>query len=384
MWRRLALGRWATISSIQKRPNGTWRARYRDVTGKEHARHFRFKDNPRDPQNSAQHWLDGVTASVVTGTYTDPRHSRTTVGEWTQPWLKAYEVNRASTVRQARVHVKVINATFADRPLKDVRPSEVKTWIAKLQQTYAPSTVYALHRRMSQIFSDAVHDGLIPRSPISRRTSPPTPKQRPYVATTEQVWALHDALPEHFRGVVLLGAFAGLRAGEIVALRCEDVDFMRGVITPAIQYPGVPLKTEMSKTPIPIPLELALELNRVPSTWGSDHLVIGAQGRPVSPTTIDVAFRLARATVQGLPDGFRVHDLRHYFASLLIAAGLDVKVVQTRLRHASAKTTLDVYGHMWPDKDESARAVVAAAMNNRFATRADSLRTSTANPLLSS
>jgi site-specific recombinase XerC len=57
---------------------------------------------------------------------------------------------------------------------------------------------------------------------------------------------------------------------------------------------------------------------------------------------------------------FRFHDLRHYFASLLIASGLDVKVVQARLRHASAKTTLDIYGHLWPDKDESSRAAVAA------------------------
>jgi integrase len=49
-----------------------------------------------------------------------------------------------------------------------------------------------------------------------------------------------------------------------------------------------------------------------------------------------------------LPGGFRYHDLRHYLASLFIASGLDVKVVQTRLRHASAMTTPNTYGHMWP------------------------------------
>ena len=48
--------------------------------------------------------------------------------------------------------------------------------------------------------------------------------------------------------------------------------------------------------------------------------------------------RKARSEVKGLPAGFRYHDLRHYFASLLIADGADVKTVQTRLRHASAKT----------------------------------------------
>ena len=56
---------------------------------------------------------------------------------------------------------------------------------------------------------------------------------------------------------------------------------------------------------------------------------------------------------------------RHYFASLLIAAGLDVKVVQTRLRHGNAMTTLNTYGHMWPDADESSRADVAVVLAAR-------------------
>ena len=69
-----------------------------------------------------------------------------------------------------------------------------------------------------------------------------------------------------------------------------------------------------------------------------------------------------------LPGGFRYHDLRHYFASLLIASGTDVKVVQARLRHASAKTTLDTYGHLWPDSDESTRAAVDSAVTARVGT----------------
>jgi len=86
-------------------------------------------------------------------------------------------------------------------------------------------------------------------------------------------------------------------------------------------------------------------------------------------STFNRSFRLARAKV-GLPNGFRYHDLRHYFASLLIASGADVKIVQARLRHASVVTTLDTYGHLWPDSDESTRAAVAAV----FQHRADSVR----------
>ncbi|WP_434619301.1 tyrosine-type recombinase/integrase [Arthrobacter sp. A5] len=359
------------MASIKKRPDGAWRARYRDADGKEHSQHFQRKID-------AQKWLDGVTASIMTGAYVDPKMARLTVTEWCESWLIGYGSKRASSVRQAGVHVKHIVEAFGSKQLAQVRPSEVKAWTVKLKDSgYADSTIYAIHSRLAQIMADAVHDGIIPKSPCSRRTSPAMGKQRPYVATTAQVWALHDRMPESMRAAVLLGAFAGLRIAEVAALRNTDIDFMRGVIAPAIQYPAEPLKTEVSKTPIPIPQELALELSRNAAKWGSDTIVTSEFGRSVSPHFIEDAFRAVRVAVEGLPEGFRFHDLRHYFASLLIASGLDVKVVQNRLRHASAKTTLDTYSHMWPDKDESARAAVASVL----AARADSVRTEAATSL---
>ena len=219
--------------------------------------------------------------------------------------------------------------------------------------------------------SDAVHDGILARNPCSRRTSPGAGSQRPYVATTEQVWALHDAMPEHSAPAVLLGAFVGLRTAEACGLRVSDVDFMRGVVTPAVQWPGEPLKTETSRTAVPIPPEQALELSAAVARFGGETVVTDGMGRPSSPWSVERAVRSARTRIDDVPDGFRFHDLRHYLASLLIAFGLDVKVVQARLRHASAKTTLDTYGHLWPDSGESARAAVGAVLT----ARADSVRT---------
>ncbi|WP_397495468.1 hypothetical protein [Rhodococcus sp. KBS0724] len=57
--------------------------------------------------------------------------------------------------------------------------------------------------------------------------------------------------------------------------------------------------------------------------------------------------------------------MHHYLASLLIASGADIKTVQARMRHASAKTTLDVYGHLWPDADESTRLAIDAVITKR-------------------
>ena len=154
-------------------------------------------------------------------------------------------------------------------------------------------------------------------------------------------------------------------------LRVSDVDFMRGVVSPARQWPGEPLKSETSRTAIPIPHELALSLGAAVARWPGSTVVTDGAGGPAAPWAVERAVRSARSRVPGLPEAFRFHDLRHYLASLLIASGADVKVVQARMRHASAKTTLDVYGHLWPDSDDRTRAAVAAA----FQDRADWVRT---------
>lgn len=344
------------MASITKRPNGRWRARYYDADRKQHAKDFSRKVE-------AQHWIDEQTAKIVAGTHVTPRQARTTVGEWCDTWLDGYRGNRASTVRQAEVHIARVRAAFGPMQLGAVRPSHVRTWCAQLAaEGLADSYVYALHARLSQLYADAVHDGLVAKSPCSRRTSPRAGKQRPYVATTEQVWALHDAVPAHLRPAILLGAFVGLRLAEACGLRVTDVDFMRGVVSPAVQYPADPLKTETSRTAVPIPQSLALELSQ---HVGAETLLTDLYGHQLAPRTLQRAIVTARGQVPGLPPDFRFHDLRHYLASLLIASGSDVKVVQARLRHASAKTTLDTYGHLWPDSDDSTRAAIDVAMAAR-------------------
>ena len=351
--------------SIAKRPNGKWRARYRDEAGKEYARHF-------DRKIDAQRWLDAQTAKIVAGTHVSPRQARMTVAEWCETWLDGYGTRRSSSIKSAGVHLSLIVEHFGSMQLGAVRPSHVKAWTAKLRsEGRADSYVYRVHGRLAQLFSDAVHDGLIARSPCSRRTSPGQGKQRPYVATTDQVWRLYSAFPERLQVGVLLGAFAGLRSAEACGLRATDVDFLRGVISPAVQYPSQPLKSETSRTAIPIPSSMAAALSAQLARWPSATFLTNESGGQLSPTSLEVAMRAARAKVDGLPADFRFHDLRHFYASLLIVSGMDVKIVQARMRHASAKTTLDTYGHLWPDSDDSTRAAVDAAL----VTHADYLRT---------
>ncbi|TXA40737.1 site-specific integrase, partial [Mycobacterium tuberculosis variant bovis] len=137
--------------------------------------------------------------------------------------------------------------------------------------------------------------------------------------------------------------------------------------------------TEGSSAPIPIPQDLALLLSGVGAKVPAEMMVTNGLGTDrCGPWIIERAIRDVRRGIDGLPEGFSFHDLRHYLASLLIARGCDVKTVQARLRHSSAKTTLDTYSHLWPDADESTRSAIGAVLAERVdsgETTADELRT---------
>jgi integrase len=103
---------------------------------------------------------------------------------------------------------------------------------------YKASTILRTHGRIKQILEDAVFYKRLAVNPCSRHTSPPAGKPKTQCISTEQVWQLHDAMPERLRVAVLLGASAGLRIGEVCGRRVRDVDFMRGIVHPKQQWGG--------------------------------------------------------------------------------------------------------------------------------------------------
>ena len=135
-----------------------------------------------------------------------------------------------------------------------------------------------------------------------------------------------------------------------------------------------PPKTQASYRTGPLPKvivdALAAHLAEFPA---GDHGLVFTRpgGAPLNRNNLTLVFRKVAAAV-GAPEGTRLHDLRHYYASLLIAHGESVKVVQERLGHASAAETLDTYTHLFPDSADTTRAAVDAALGGATA---DTVRT---------
>jgi integrase len=349
------------MASIAKRSDGRWRARYRDAAGVEHSRHFARKID-------AQRWLDTVTTAVTSGTYTDPRRSRITVSDWSARWL-ATKVDLKATTRRGyegvlRVHVV---PRWGDVKLVDIAHEQVAAWIAELRGSgLSASTVRQVHRVLSLVLALAVRDGRLARNPAD---GVPLPR----AARGEQVFLTHVQMEElaeaagHHRLVILFLGYTGVRYGEMAALRVRNLDLLkrRALIADAVADVngravfGTPKNHH--RRAVPLPRFLADELAEHIAGKGPDDYVFAADRggvlhlRNFRRDTFNPA---VRAT--GL-DGLTPHALRHTAASLAIAAGANVKVVQTMLGHKSATMTLDLYGHLLADQlDQVADAMDSA------------------------
>ena len=365
------------MASITKRPDGKYRARYRDAGGREHAKHFERKID-------AQRWVREQESSRDAGTWVDPRAGRRPLSEYVIAWQES-QVHRATTAAQVDSHLRNhVLPHFGDRAIASIRPSEVQAWVKGRAEVLAPSTVEVVYRYLVAIFRAAVEDRVIAQSPCRGVKLPKAERRQVEPLAVEVVQAITDAMPDKYRALVTLAAGTGLRQGEAFGLTVDRVDFLRRtvkvdrqlVLLPGAGPEHAPPKTQASYRTVPLPAvvvdALAAHLAAYPA--GESGLIFtNDQGDPISRTRFsDQVWRpaLKRAGLEGA----KFHDLRHFYASLLIRHGESVKVVQSRLGHASAAETLDTYSHLWPDSEDRTRAAVDAVLGQS----ADQVRTETA------
>jgi integrase len=391
-------------------PNGKWRARYVKPDGKERAGHF-------DTKKAGERWCRAETAAIETGQYADPRDGRITFREYAEGW-RADAVHRPSTRDRTesllRLHVYPV---LGDRPIGSIRSGAVQSFISAAADVLAPSTLRMAHTVVVAVFAAAVRDRKIPTSPCQGVRLPEASRRKVQPHDLPDLAALNAltaALPERFRAVVPLVAGSGLRPGEVLGLELRHfpaifeagpkvrripalgghVQVDQQLVSPSTGRPHLgPPKTRESERTVPLAQvtldELAAHLAMWPATEveiedradpraprrRSARLLFALDnGRPVA-RNVWSAIWLPAARAAGLPPRTGLHMVRHWYASALIHHGASVKAVQARLGHSSAKVTLDVYSHLWPDDDDQTRDAIAAALGGQD--RADSERTET-------
>jgi integrase len=338
------------MASIARRPDGTWRARYRGPDRRERSKHFTRKID-------AERWLAGIEVAKARSEWLDPALSRITVGMWcTEHWLPAQQQLKPTTrVRYEGEVTNHIVPTWGRVALSEVTPADVAAWIGQLSTSgLSAASVRYTHRVLSLALAYAVLDGRLSRNP-AEGVPLPRAKPRPKRYLTHDEVARLAAECGPYAVLVYVLAYTGLRWGEAAAVRVADVDLMRRRIhvhramaeVRGRAVVGTPKDHEIRSVPVPAFLvdELAAHLAGRPG----DALAFPAPGGGFlrngnfRRNVFDAAAERAEV------DGVTPHGLRHTAASLAIAAGATVVVVCRMLGHSSPSVTLDVYSHLFAD-----------------------------------
>ena len=306
-----------------------------------------------------------------------------TVGEYLKQWLQTHKPTvRIRTYERYEELIRLhISPAIGHIQLQKLTLQHIQVMYAKLGETLSSTTVNTLHAMLHKALDDAVKWEIIARN-VSDLVTPP---RRSYyeiqVLTEEQAKVLLDAAKGHsLEALWVMALTTGMRRGELLALKWQDIDFthdtvqVRRIFTraPGNRYIESEPKTEKSRRSIllaPITTDI-LKQHRARQLaakadagrfWEERNLVFCTSlGTPLNPSKVLERFKtlLKRA---GLPI-IRFHDLRHSAASMLLAMRVHPKIVQELLGHNQISMTMDIYSHLLPSMQEE----IADKFNEAF------------------
>jgi len=300
-----------------------------------------------------------------------------TVGEYLNRWLKDVENTvRKSTYERNEQLVRLhIRPALGRIKLKKLTTAHVRWFYReRLDSRLAPATVHKLHVVLHRVLKAAVADGLIPRNAAAGLKLPRITREEIDPLTPEETRLLLEAASgDRLEALYVLAIATGLRQGELLALKWDDVDLERGMLrvrrtltrTGGKVSLGEP-KTKKSRRSVNLTaaameaLQSHLsrqleEMERMGLLYQFGGLVFANEvGGIINPSNLrnrSFARLLKRA---GLPPDTRFHDLRHTCATLLLSRNVNPKIVSEMLGHSSIAITLDTYSHVLPTMQESA------------------------------
>ena len=342
------------MAFIQKLGRDRYRARYRGPDGREHSKSFERKAD-------AARFLASVEADTARGEWIDPKLSKIPFSAWARRWsgtiVHLKPKTRAGYESLLRTHVL---PTFGRTPLGRIHPVHVREWVAALDAIgLSPSRIRQAHQLLSAILKSAVESGLIARTPCVGVSLPRPRRREMQFLSAPEVADLAEAVRPPYGTLVYLLAFGGLRWGEAAALRRGRCHVTRSRIEVVESLAEVEGKMHFGETKtyqrrtIAIPgfLQHLLSAHLEGRPNDPEALVFtNTKGGPLRHSSFRRWTWLPAIEAARLPGGFRIHDLRHTCAALLIAQGAHPKAIQAHLGHTSIQVTLDLYGHLYPDE----------------------------------
>ena len=374
---------------IEKRGN-SWRLSVylgKDpVTGKER----RVRKTVRGSEKDAQKALRDLLHSIDEGTFVEP--AKMTVEQYLEQWLETHKANVEPTTHDwyALVCRQHIAPHLGRMQLQKLTPLAIQQfYVSKLQEgrldgkgkALSPNTVRHIHRVLHKALNAAVKLQLIPRNPCDAVEPPKAVKKEARYWTPEEAAQFLEAIQEdRLYALFYVALGTGLRRGELLGLRWQDVDLNEGRLTvrqeivrkskgTLVKAP----KTEKSRATISLSRGVVEVLKKHKARQAQERLLMGDQyhdsglvfttfeGKPLDPSYISGDYfgkLIEKAKVRKI----NFHALRHTHATILASQGVPLKVVSERLRHSSVAITGDIYSHVFAQMDREAADSFDAAM----------------------
>ncbi|WP_304450862.1 site-specific integrase [Nocardiopsis sp. YSL2] len=315
----------------------------------------------------AENHASVMEADRLRGAYVDPRAGKVGLQEYAETrWLPQLVHVAEGTKETYERHLRHrVYPAFGKREIGSITRADAKSFVARLNADpgLANTTVHTAFATLRIVMQAAVDDEIINANPCSRVKLPRLGDRVIDPLPVEAVRDLADAITPRYRVAVFLGAGAGLRRGEALGLTIPRIAFDRRHVDIRVQAQKgrlVELKTKYSRRIVPVDDVVLEEVRRHMELYApapGNVLISNTWKAVAKPSAFNSAWSRAAGKV-GLPEGTRFHDLRHFYASALIAAGVNPKAIQRRMGHASITETFDTYGHLFPDHEELGRGAI--------------------------
>lgn len=370
---------------------------WHDPDGNERTKAF-SKKTPAD-----LHWRTQET-DVERGDYHDPKAGRELFADVAERFFSSRSIDPTSAIKYRQVYDSHVKPKLGHRSVKAIKPSDISSFQTKLGETHGPSTVATARLVIVGVLDLAVADDSIRKNPATNKV---VQSVSSHTGTKIKAWgdtvvfAVIDAHPESLRAMPTVSATCGLREGELFGLAEEDIDFEAGVIhvrrqikklgpehvfalpkndtereVPMAEGTAQVLREHMKKHP-PEPLTLPWEkTNGKPVThkilfrWKDGGYVkarnysqyvwkpavVAAGVIPKPEKGKDGKPKYVTTRKEGS------HQMRHYYASVMLADGVNIRELADYLGHHDPGYTLRVYGHLLPDSHDRARKAINARL----------------------
>jgi integrase len=337
-----------------------WRVRYRDPASRERSRSFRRRVD-------AEKFLISIESAKLRNEWVDPHLASTRFEDFAAQQRQSWHGLSESTadLRDGLMRNHVLPAWEGHR-VGSIGQLDVQRWVNELvEKRLASSTIRQAYACFERVLRVAVIARLIPASPCQSIHLPRDEHREMHFLAPEQVSLLATGIGPEYETLVYFAAYTGLRWGETVGLKLKRVHLLRGEVEVVEQLAEVngrlyfkQPKTRQSRRIIGLPNFMVDMLARHVDTRPDDPetlLFVGGKGKPLRRSNFARRWWKPAIGRTGLPSDLRFHDLRHTCVAFLIDLGMQQYDVMRHLGHSSIKTTLDLYGHKFPNRDGELR-----------------------------